>query len=633
MPRRYAYILDRFGQLCPIGVPGELVIGGMDGAGLARGYLNQPELTAERFLDDPFRPGGRYYRTGDLALWSKDGQVEFLGRIDAQVKLNGLRIELEEIESVLQTHPDVAAAAVSVQGETAKQLVGYVVSADGELDPSRLRSFLSEELPHYMIPSRFVQLEQLPLTRVGKIDRAALADPDEEEVEEQPDYVEPATEIERQVAAVFAEALERERVGALDSFFALGGSSLQAAKAVLRLRQVLGVEFPLRLLYAHPTVASFAAALEAPAPEAEGDGLPAADVAIGDLPTRAAQRFREVLLTGVTGFFGAFLLEQLLEQGEARVHCLVRAASDAEAWERLEASLRSRGIERDDLAERVSVVRGDLGQPRLGLAGDVYARLTSALDAIVHSGAHVDLLFPYAQLEGVNVGGTRSVVELATTGVLKEIHFVSTMSARRGADFDPSVYGYAISKWQAERVLVAARDEGVPVAIYRLPRLAGDTRTGRGNDRDVVSQFVRRFAEMGVAPELELAEEWVPVDEAARVLVQTASKSPDGGLFTIMPPSRVRIRELIELVAESGVPLTLRPPAEFMEEIVVRFPEDREVMSTILAPPVPIRESGLDSGHPGAMFVDVAAPGIDESLLRRYAELLGGRSEAHVPSA
>jgi thioester reductase-like protein len=229
----------------------------------------------------------------------------------------------------------------------------------------------------------------------------------------------------------------------------------------------------------------------------------------------------------------------------------------------------------------------------------------------------------------VNVGGTRALVELATAEALKEIHFVSTVSARRGADFDPGVYGYAISKWQAERVLVAARSHGVPVAIYRLPRLAGDTRIGRGNERDVVGRLVRRFAELGVAPELELEEEWIPVDEAARVLVQTATASPDGGLFTIMPPSRVRIRTLIDLVSEA-VPVALKLPAEFMEEIDDRSPEDKELMSTILAPPVPIRESGLESGHPGAVFVEVAAPGVDEALLRRYAEVLGGRTEARA---
>jgi thioester reductase-like protein len=498
-----------------------------------------------------------------------------------------------------------------------------------------LRSFLSEELPHYMIPSRFVQLEQLPLTTVGKIDRAALATAidQDEEAEAEAEYVEPATDTEREVAVVFAEVLERDRVGAQDSFFALGGSSLQAAKAVLRLRQALGIEFPLRLLYANPTVAGFAAAVQAPELQPDGDGTSAgASVAIGELPPRPAHRDRQVLLTGVTGYFGAFLLEKILEEGDAHVHCLVRGSSDAEARERLEASLRSRGIGRDDLADRVSVVRGDLGQPRLGLADDVYARLAAEVDMIYHSGAHVDLLFPYAQLEGVNVGGTRSVLELATTGVLKEIHFVSTVSARRGADFDPSIYGYASSKWQAERVLVAARSQGVPIAIYRLPRLAGDTRTGRGNDRDIVGQLVRRFAEMGVAPELELEEEWIPVDEAARVLVRTAVSNDAGGFFTINPPGRVRIRELIDLVSASGVPVKLMPQAEFMQEIVTRFPEDKEIMSTILAPPVPIRESGLESGHPGVEFVDVEAPAVDEGLLRRYAEVLGGRARANAPA-
>jgi nonribosomal peptide synthetase DhbF len=264
MPRRYAYILDRFDRLCPVGVPGELVIGGLDGAGLARGYLNQPELTAERFVDDPLREGGRFYRTGDLAVWNEEGQMEFLGRIDAQVKLNGLRIELEEIESVLQLHPEVAAAAVSVQeGPSMKHLVGYVVSADGELDPAGLRSFLSDELPHYMIPSRFVQLEQLPLTPVGKIDRAALPQSAADGGEgEQPKHVPPRTPTERRVAAVFAQILERERIGAQDDFFGLGGTSLQAARAVLQLRRALGVEIAVRDFYAAPRVADVAHAIE-----------------------------------------------------------------------------------------------------------------------------------------------------------------------------------------------------------------------------------------------------------------------------------------------------------------------------------------------------------------------------------
>src|SRR5437588_7986209 len=296
MPRRYAYVLDRFGRLCPIGVPGELVIGGLGGAGLARGYLNQPELTAERFLEDPFRPGGRYYRTGDLAVWSEEGQIEFLGRIDAQVKLNGLRIELEEIESVLQLHPDVAAAAVSVQGEAAKQLVGFVVSSDGELDQDVLRAFLSDELPHYMIPSRFVQLEQLPLTSVGKIDRAALAiTTDQDGDADQPAFVAPSTLTEKQVAAIFTEILDQEEIGIHDNFFTVGGTSLQAARAVLQLRQQLGVEGAVRDFYAAPRIADVAQIVDqARGPEDGAAELDARRREIEELRARLAEAEAEL---------------------------------------------------------------------------------------------------------------------------------------------------------------------------------------------------------------------------------------------------------------------------------------------------------------------------------------------------
>ncbi len=261
MPRRFAYVLDRWDNLCPIGVPGEIVVGG---AGLARGYLNQPELTATRFFDDPVRPGGRVYRTGDLGLWSEEGQIRFLGRIDSQVKLNGLRIELEEIESALQLHPLVKAAAVAVRenGAGGKQLVGYVVSADGQLDLAALRTFLSEELPHYMIPSRFVQLEALSLTSVGKIDRAALPAAAPEEPADEPAHVPPSTPTEQRVAAIFAEILGRDEIGAHDNFFTLGGSSLQAARAVLQLREAFSVEVAVRDFYAAPRVSDVGRAID-----------------------------------------------------------------------------------------------------------------------------------------------------------------------------------------------------------------------------------------------------------------------------------------------------------------------------------------------------------------------------------
>ena len=260
MPRRYAYVLDPHDNLCPVGVPGEIVVGG---AGIARGYLNAPEATAERFGDDPFHRGGRIYRTGDLGVWSEDGQIEFLGRIDSQVKLNGLRIELEEIESALGRDPEVAAAAVAVHELAgAKQLVGYLVPADGEVDASAVRARLADELPPYMIPSRFLTLDALPLTPVGKIDRAALPAPVQMGAATRR-YAAPRTPAEELVCDVFARVLKLDRVGAEADFFALGGTSLDAARAVQELRAATARDVPLRLLYTRSTVALLAEALEA----------------------------------------------------------------------------------------------------------------------------------------------------------------------------------------------------------------------------------------------------------------------------------------------------------------------------------------------------------------------------------
>jgi amino acid adenylation domain-containing protein len=254
------HVLDRRGHATPIGVPGELLIGG---AGLARGYRNRPELTAERFVTG--EPGAeRLYRTGDLARYRPDGTVQFLGRLDHQVKLRGFRIELGEIEATLGGHPAVAAAAAAIydsaQGEPS--LIAYVV-ADGEpADPEELRRFLAQSLPAYMVPATIVALERLPLTPNAKIDRKALPAP---ELPSSSDdhYLEPRNTIETAVASVFCEVLGVARAGAHDDFFGLGGQSLLGARLISRLDARFDIELPLRALFEVPTVAGLAARIDA----------------------------------------------------------------------------------------------------------------------------------------------------------------------------------------------------------------------------------------------------------------------------------------------------------------------------------------------------------------------------------
>ncbi|QDE69384.1 non-ribosomal peptide synthetase [Myxococcus xanthus] len=264
LSNRPCYVLDRHGSPVPIGVAGELHIGGPL---VAAGYLNRPELTAQRFVPDPFSddPAARLYRTGDLVRYRPDGTLEFLGRTDHQVKVRGFRIELGEIESALSAHEHVQEVVVTVREEPGalaghdKRLVAYVVpSAQGSVTPAALRQFLLEKLPDYMVPAFFVLLEAMPLTASGKLDRKALPAPDPEASAPTRPFVAPRTPTEQTLADVWMKALRLPRVGIHDDFFELGGDSLLATQVASRLRDALKVELPLERLFKQTTIAGLA---------------------------------------------------------------------------------------------------------------------------------------------------------------------------------------------------------------------------------------------------------------------------------------------------------------------------------------------------------------------------------------
>jgi amino acid adenylation domain-containing protein len=260
------YLLDRRGQPVPIGVPGELCIGG---AGVAQGYLNRPELTAERFVEDRWggQPGARLYRTGDLARYRTDGRLECLGRLDHQVKIRGHRVETGEIEAILRQDPDVVDAVVVLREERPgdRRLVAYVAGDSRHAMPplDRLRELARTRLPKYMVPSGWVVLPALPLTPNGKIDRRALPAPGDMPPEPDETYAPPRTATEATLAEIWAQTLGVERVGIHDDFFQLGGHSLLAAQVMARLRAALGVDLPLRSLFEAPSVGEQAAIVEA----------------------------------------------------------------------------------------------------------------------------------------------------------------------------------------------------------------------------------------------------------------------------------------------------------------------------------------------------------------------------------
>ncbi len=433
------HILDSNLRPVPLGVIGDLYIGG---DGLSRGYLNYPELTSERFINNPFDPSSVIYKTGDIARYLSDGNVEFLGRSDQQVKVRGYRIETGEVEVALAGHPAVQQAVVVARKENSSDasLVAYVVPAEDEkeADPGQLRAFLRKKLPDYMIPSTFVPLDVLPMTPNGKVDRRALLALSHDRYAQRADYVAPQTLNEQAIANLCAEVLDLERVGLHDNFFDLGGNSLIATRLVFQLQEHFQVRLPLMRLFETPTVAG--------------------------LDEHTADP-KHILLTGATGFLGAYLLNGLLKKTHATIHCLVRDNSTEDGLQRLKKNLEYYQLWNETFIPRILVIPGNLDRPRFGLSSTQYETLAGELDVIYHNGAMVNFVYPYHALKPVNVESTHEVLRLASAKKLKPVHFVSSISVfmkgdlhERGICYENANLeevgvpfgGYGQSKWVAE---------------------------------------------------------------------------------------------------------------------------------------------------------------------------------------
>jgi amino acid adenylation domain-containing protein len=365
------YILDSELQPVPIGVPGELYIGG---DGVARGYLNRPELTAQRFVRNPFLENAqaRLFRTGDVGRYKADGNIEFIGRTDQQVKVRGYRVELREVEAVLQRHPSVKDAVVIVrEGGLLDQrsLMAYVVPQESAV-PTRmdLRNFMARELPDYMIPSAFMMLNTFPLMPNGKIETSMLPHRDDSSFQVCPRFVEPRTEIEEIVAQVWRELLKQERIGVEDNFFAIGGHSLLAAQIISKLRSAFGRPLSLQLLFAQPTVGGLSRAIEAIMRRGEQSDLPCI-VPVDrkePLPISIAQESFFVVdqLIGGAAFFNvpyAYKLSGLLDVAALR-------SALAEIVSRHE-SLRTVFVERDGRPAQIVRERMSISVPLVDLSG------------------------------------------------------------------------------------------------------------------------------------------------------------------------------------------------------------------------------------------------------------------------
>ncbi|MFI1018573.1 amino acid adenylation domain-containing protein [Streptomyces sp. NPDC020965] len=578
------YVLDDDLTLLPDGFPGELYIAGEC---LARAYLNRPGLSSARFVADPLgAPGSRMYRTGDRVRRRSDGQMEYLGRVDDQIKIRGHRIEPAEIQAALLRLPDITEAVVvvadSAQGES--RLLAYVTGSGPAA--AAARAAVARDLPDYLVPSQVIHLDDIPVTVNGKLDRAALPQPETFSRQGPPQLAPGLVDRIRQACA---ETLGLREFGAEDNFFDRGGTSLTAVRLVRLLREWVRPDLPLRLVFKFSSPHELAVQLDPNGTSAQArelsreSGRTEQHSSTEPTPRMATEEFPlhsgSVLLTGATGFFGAYVLERLVEEHPGQIYCLVRADSTAHARERLLSNLRRLELPEKILDYRVVPVAGDLGLPHLGLEPAAFERLGTVVGSIYHVAAEVNSYLTTEQLHSSNVVGTRELLALARLSERAVFHLVSTMSVAH----DGTLGGYAESKLLAEELVRAESAKGMYTTISRLPRLSGAVASGCYNPQDIMHHAIEAVLRIGAAPNIEVTEDWIPVDRAAEDFVRAVHGAEGPGqLIAFVPHQRVSLAECLDLARELGHELRTLPFDAWQQYVMSHPSLDGEIAAATL---------------------------------------------------
>jgi amino acid adenylation domain-containing protein/thioester reductase-like protein len=674
----HLYLLDEAGEQVPEGEAGELFVGGDC---LARGYVGLPEKTEESFPEDPFSPddGARMYRSGDRARILSDGTLEIMGRVDFMVKIRGYSVELGAVEAAIERDLAVKSCVVVAEGEEGedKRLVAHVVPdpedeerySGWSLDPKtgrskEMRGVLQESLPHYAVPSVFVELESLPIQAAsGKVDRSELPPPPPRPTRKEtggitrlPDDA-PRREKEALLARAWEDVLRLDEgeVGPEDNFFDLGGHSLAAAQLSSQVEQGFGVHVSMPLFMEDPTPGGLLGRIEQLQRDGNAGEVTTVDDLIADAvldpeitprPAEDTPTLRDagdVFLTGTTGFLGAFLLDGLLARTGARIHCLVRPRGDA--MEAIEANLRRYGLWKPERAERIVPVPGDLAEPLFGLDEGDFDALAREVDLIIHSGAAVNLVYPYSGLKAPNVGGTREVLRLACRDGARPVHYVSTNGifppdtgfCEEEVDVDDLAGdrddGYGQSKWVAEKLVREAGKRGLPVSVYRPGNVSGHSETGASNPRDLLGAVIVESLRLGCAPEIDdWRMEMTPVDFVAAAMVHIAS-DPDayGGTYHLANPEPPLADDVFDLLEEQDYPLERVPYDEWLQRMDAAPPEEDapgEIVSVAAPAAEELRDDNTydDNNTRRILSSDgPTRPAIDEDLLDTYARYFAER--------
>lgn len=570
------FVLDRRLDHCPTGVKGELYIAG---AGLARGYWRNSTETKHRFLVHP-RWKIRLYRTGDQGRYLENGEIEILGRLDEQVKINGFRVEFGEIEVALRSMPFIRQAMAEIRTDASgnKRVVAFAVASNG-VGPAVVLDRLRRQLPAAMVPATCVVLNQLPLTANGKVDRQHLRT-----------MVLPATSAngtaspensdEHWILELWKSLLGDVQFGVEDDFFTVGGHSLLAIKMLQQVRSHFEVDLPLTIVVESPTIRSLAAAVKSASgkdartgltrratSELEADSEPFISKPI----SKSGRGPSSVFLTGATGHLGLALLVELLQNSNDHIYCLIRSSSREEGEGRITAALQSQGFQ-ETLAGRLTVIPGDLRQAQFGLDSAAFDELAVNVHAIYHCAAEVNFITTYEKLVAGNVEAVREMIRLASLGgaVLHHVSSVAVFpygsSQIRYEDEDIAqiktlMGGYAQSKWVAERMVWKAIRRGLNAVIYRPAQIVG--RQSVHSRQDIFDYILRACHTLRAIPDVAANMDMITSDFAARAIRIIASRpSSWGKAFHLVHPAPLPLRDFVR---QLSIPLPIIPLGSWLE--------------------------------------------------------------------
>lgn len=617
------YVLDENQKPVPKETPGELYIGGLQ---LADGYVDEPELTARKFVTVD---GKRLYRTGDLIVQCSDGEYQFIGRVDRQFKLRGMLVEPEEIEARLAAHPKVARAGVLKRplraGFPGDKLVAFVQPRDEKtIDQNELKQHLSKSLPLWMVPQLFEIVDTMPLTVTGKVDLSLLKDVPLKAVSGAVS-TEPQTPTQRVLVEVWKQIFGAETVGIHDDFFDLGGDSLNVIETVLA-AHLRGLTISPDMLVAHSTISDLSAAIDA---NDKRTNHGANDARIGKSASTGAQstytsgnalssdflrqdiqservsknpnqptdlqktrlgsgsEFKNVFMTGTTGFLGSRVLLELLRRTDANFYCHVRAGDADAGLKRIEHAVSAHGQSLTaDEKKRIVPVLGDLTAKNLGMSEARWNELAMLVDTVFHSAATVNMVKDYFELKPANVGGTREVARFLTQGNRKHLHYASTLSVFVATDRNAGVAsendalnrefqiygGYAQTKFAAELLLREFTPNTGPISFYRFGLLTGDSQTGKSAKDDFLNMFARGISTLGCVPasDANMTVDITPVDYAAAAMAHIAindTKSGTANTYHIANTSGFSLNNLLKVLNKLGFALDVLPAQEFLANL------------------------------------------------------------------